>query len=182
MNAYSMRTALVAVALGGMLAASAAQAGETDFFNRFAGSFSGSGQVKRNASENANQVSCTLTGRPTASGISMSGQCGAFIFSKEISADLRYDAASGRYHGTYVGSSIGAAHLSGRRQGDSVVLTITWPQPVNGDTKATMTIRNSGNGRLGITITDKVAPGGPITNVTQLALARSGGGTKLVSE
>jgi len=113
-----------------------------------------------------------VTGRHSATGVSMSGKCGAFIFSKAISADIRYNAASGRYSGTYVGSAIGAAKLSGKRKGDSIVLTITWPRPVNGDTKATMTIRNSGNGNLAITVTDKIAPGGPSRHVTQLALAK----------
>ena len=53
------------------------------------------------------------------------------------------------------------------------MLTITWPQPVNGDTQATMTIRNSGNGQLGITVTDEVDPGGPSAQVTKLALNQS---------
>ena len=172
MKARLARTALSGLALGSMLAAGAAMAEEADFFNRFAGSFAGSGQVQRNAEEGYNEVQCTLTGQPSSSGISMSGQCGAFIFSKQISADIRYDPASDRYSGTYVGSSIGPASLSGRRQGDAVVLTITWPQPVNGDTKATMTIRNSGNGQLGISITDQVTPGGPTAQVTSIALAR----------
>jgi hypothetical protein len=172
MISRSTRTAIVGLALGGFLALSGAQAGESDFFNRFAGSFSGSGQVQRSANENPNNVQCTLTGQPRTDGISMSGKCGAFIFSKQIRADIRFDASSGRYTGTYVGSSIGTARLSGRRRGDAVVLTITWPQPVNGDNKATMTIRNSGNGQLAITVTDKLQPGGSAAAVTQLALAR----------
>ena len=118
-------------------------------------------------------MTCTLNGQPSANAVSMSGECGAFIFSKRISADLTFDPGSGRYSGTYVGSSIGPAGLSGKRSGDSVVLTITWPQPVNGDTKATMTIRNSGNGQLAITVTDEVEPGGPSAEVTQLALNQS---------
>ena len=65
------------------------------------------------------------------------------------------------------------ARLYGKRSGDAVILTITWPKPVNGDTKATMTIRNDGNGRLAITVTDKVAPGGPNAQVTRLALNQS---------
>ena len=146
---------------------------ERDFLSRFEGSFSGGGTVQRNAKEAPNQVTCTMTGRPSESTISMSGQCGAFIFSKQIGADLRFDAKSGRYHGTYTGSSIGPARLSGKRRGDSIVLTITWPQPVNGDTKATMTIRNSGNGTLAITVTDEIEPGGPKKAVTQIALNQS---------
>jgi hypothetical protein len=100
----------------------------------------------------------------------MSGQCGASIFSRQIRADISFNPSSGRYNGTYVGSSIGPARLSGRRHGSVIVLAITWPQPVNGDTKATMNIRNSGNGRLAITITDRAAAGGPIIEVTSLAL------------
>ena len=85
------------------------QAAEWDYLSRFAGSFSGGGLVQRNATERPNQVTCTLTGQPSETGVSMSGKCGAFIFSRTIRADIRYDAASGRYTGTYVGSAIGPA-------------------------------------------------------------------------
>ncbi len=99
----------------------------------------------------------------------MGGKCGAFIFSREISADIHYDPETGRYAGVYIGSSIGPARLSGRRVGDAIVLTITWPKPVNGDTSATMTIRNAGDGALIITVADQLHPGGPEAEVTRLA-------------
>jgi hypothetical protein len=164
------RGILIAFTVAASFASASSYAAEADFLNRFAGSFSGGGTVQRNASESPNQVTCTLIGQPSDTGVSMSGKCGAFIFSKAIRADIRYDAATGRYSGIYVGSSIGAARLSGKRSGNAVVLTITWPQPVNGDTKATMTIRNDGRGRLAITVTDELSPGGPKRAVTQLAL------------
>ena len=170
---FSPRVVVVAFALGALTMPGAAFSAEDEFLNRFEGSFSGTGLVQRNAQEDPSQVTCTLNGQPSANAVSMSGECGAFIFSKRISADLTFDPGSGRYSGTYVGSSIGPAGLSGKRSGDSVVLTITWPQPVNGDTKATMTIRNSGNGQLAITVTDEVEPGGPSADVTQLALNQS---------
>ena len=148
-------------------------AAEQDFLSRFEGSFSGGGTVQRNAKESPNQVTCTLTGQPSDSGDLDERTMRRLRSSREqISADLRFDAASGRYSGTYVGSSIGPAQLSGKRQGNAVVLTITWPQPVNGDTKATMTIRNSGNGQLAITVTDEIEPGGR-AKVTQIALNQS---------
>jgi hypothetical protein len=173
MRFLSRRSAAFVLALATASLAGASQAAEWDFLSRFEGSFSGSGLVQRNATEQPNQVTCTLTGQSSESSVSMSGQCGAFIFSRNISADIRFDAATGRYTGVYEGSAIGPARLSGKRKGDAIVLTITWPQPVNGDTKATMTIRNSGNGKLAITVTDQVTPGGPSAHVTQLALNQS---------
>ena len=172
MNRLSLPAAGFALALASV-SSIPAQAAEADFLERFAGSFSGGGLVQRNAEEAPNKVTCNMVGEPTATSLSMNGKCGAFIFSKRISADLTFDEASGRYSGTYVGSSIGAARLSGKRNGNSVVLTITWPKPVNGDTKATMTIRNSGNGSLAITVTDELEPGGARAKVTQLALNQS---------
>jgi hypothetical protein len=169
--------ALAPVAVAAALAAASyslpAAGEEADFLSRFSGSFSGGGTVQRNVEEGPNEVTCKLTGQASDTALSMSGKCGAFIFSKQIRADLQFDPASGRYNGTYQGSSVGTARLSGKRDGNSVVLTITWPQPVNGDTKATMTIRNSGNGQLAIVVTDEVSPGGPKAKVTQLALSQS---------
>lgn len=169
----SHRLAAAAIALSAALSSVPVKAAEADFLNRFSGSFEGGGTVQRSAEENANQVTCSFTGQSSATGVTMRGKCGAFIFSKDIQAELRFNPETGRYSGTYVGSSIGPAALNGKRNGDSVVLTITWPQPVNGDTKATMTIRNAGNGRLAITITDKLSPGGPSAAVTRIALSES---------
>jgi hypothetical protein len=172
MKSLSLGPACLGLILGVAFLIASAQADEADFLARFNGTFSGGGTVQRNAQEGPNKVTCSLIGQPTESGLSMNGACGAFIFSKQIRADLKFDEASGRYSGTYIGSSIGPARLSGKRNGNSVVLTITWPQPVNGDTKATMTIRNSGNGSLAITVTDEVSPGGPKAKVTQIALSQ----------
>ncbi len=147
-----------------------ASASEAEFFGRFAGSFSGSGEVRRNASSSPNEVTCTVTGQPSENRIAITGRCGVAMFSRQISADIRYDPATGRYSGVYVGAAVGPARLSGARHGDAVVLTITWPKPVNGDTNATMTIKNSGNRQLAITVTDEFQPGGAKAQVTQLAL------------
>jgi hypothetical protein len=115
-----------------------------------------------------------MNGNAGDNSLSMSGTCrAAVIFSRKISADLRYDPGSGRYTGTYLGSSIGPARLSGKRSGDAVNLTITWPKPVRGDTTAAMTIRNTGNGQLAITITDEVPAGGPSAQVSSISLKQS---------
>ena len=167
------RAAAVALAVAAASFALPTEAAEWDYLSRFAGSFAGGGTVQRNAEESPSQVTCQFVGQPSETGVSMTGKCGAFIFSKQIRADLSYDVATGRYSGFYIGSSIGPARLSGKRSGDAIVLTITWPQPVNGDTKATMTIRNSGNGSLAITVTDRLSPDGANAHVTQIALNQS---------
>jgi hypothetical protein len=173
MTALSHRLSACALAAGSLFFFVPAQAQEAEFLSRFAGSWSGSGLVARKEAENTNKVNCTMTGTPSENGVSMSGTCRAYlIFSRQIGADIQFDPASGRYTGTYTGSSIGPAALSGERNGDSVVMTITWPKPVRGDTTATMTITNPGNGQLSIVVTDEVEPGGPTAEVTSIALSR----------
>jgi hypothetical protein len=168
------RPAAHALALAALLSAPPALAQEAEFLSRFEGSFSGAGSVSRNETERPTNVRCTLNGDASQNRVSMSGTCrAAVIFSRRISAELRYDPGSGRYTGTYVGSSIGPAALSGRRSGDAVNLTITWPQPVRGDRQAYMTIRNPGNGQLAIIITDEVPAGGPRAQVSALSLRQS---------
>jgi hypothetical protein len=153
---------------------SPALAQEAEFLARFAGSWSGSGTAKRNADEDANRVRCTIQGSASSNALSLRGTCrAAVIFSRNFGADVEFDPGSGRYRGTYTGSKIGPAGLSGARRGDAVHLTITWPRPVNGDTTAQMSIRNSGDGRLHILVTDEVEPGGPVTETTNLALGRN---------
>ncbi len=172
MNLRTTRPA--ALALGALLLCAPAQAQESEFLQRFEGKFSGGGKVSRNEAEKATNVNCTMNGNVGDNSLSMSGTCrAAVIFSRKISADLRFDPSSGRYTGTYVGSSIGPARLSGKRSGDAVNLTITWPKPVRGDTTAAMTIRNTGNGQLGITIVDEVPAGGPKAQVSSISLKQS---------
>jgi hypothetical protein len=79
--------------------------------------------------------------------------------------------SSGNYTGTYTGSKIGPAALSGRRKGDSVILNVTWPKPVNGDTKATMIITSTPNG-FTFAVDDLNKPGGSQVRMTDIKLAR----------
>jgi hypothetical protein len=152
---------------------SSAQAAEADFLERFRGTWSGSGKVQREGNSQPRQVTCSVTGNPAENRISAQGNCRAFaIFSRPIGVDLTYDPSSGTYRGTYTGSRIGPARLTGRRQGDVVNLRIDWPRPVNGDTQASMTIRNEGQGRLRITVADNLTPSGPVQQTSEMVLAR----------
>lgn len=155
------------------LTLSPAQAAETDFLERFRGTWSGSGKVQREGNSQPRQVTCSVAGSPSENRISAQGNCRAFaIFSRPIGVDLAYDPRSGTYRGTYTGARIGPAKLSGRRQGDVVNLRIEWPRPVNGDTQAAMAIRNEGQGRLRISVADNLTPGVPVQQTSEIILAR----------
>jgi hypothetical protein len=165
-------TAAIAFALLGSVSAQAQGGGEASFLSRFEGNWSGAGHVKKDAQSDTWQVSCRMSGQPGVNRISIDGNCrAAVIVNRAIGAHLVYDPASGRYSGTYIGSVVGPARLSGQRVGDAVKLTITWPKLVNGDTKAAMTVHNAGNGQLRITVADNLVPGGPVQTTSEIRLA-----------
>ncbi len=164
---------LAAIGLAGVVAVAAsapASAGESSFLNRFKGSWTGAGTVTKDAL--SVRVNCKAVGQPGDNHIVVQGNCGIAIISRPMVADLTYNPASGRYSGTYVGAKVGPAHLSGERRGNVVELTITWPKPVNGDTKATLVIENAGSGSLRIMINDRPAPGAPMVRTSDLVLSQ----------
>jgi hypothetical protein len=155
------------------LTLSSVSAAETDFLERFRGSWSGSGKVQREGTSQPRQVTCSITGSPAENRISAQGTCRAvLIFTRSIGVNLAYDPRSGTYRGTYTGARIGPARLTGTRSGNAVNLMIEWPRPVNGDTQAAMVIRNDGQGTLRITVADNLTPGGPIQQTSEIILAR----------
>jgi hypothetical protein len=153
------------------IAASApASAAESSFLNRFKGNWTGAGTVTKDAL--SVRVSCKAVGQPGDNRIVVQGNCGVAIISRPMVADLTYDPASGRYSGTYIGAKVGPARLTGTRSGNVVKLTITYPKPVNGDTKATLVIENAGSGSLRIMINDRPAPGAPMERTSDLVLSQ----------
>lgn len=165
------RVALATLTFVGVFTAGSGQASEEEFLKNFGGSFAGAGGVRTAADSSPWNVKCKISGASTASTVSLDGSCtAAAIVTRKIGADLKVDS-SGAYTGTYTGSKIGPAALSGRRQGNSVVLNVTWPKPVNGDTKATMTITPTGNG-FTFAVDDLNRPGGSVVRMTDIKLAR----------
>jgi hypothetical protein len=149
------------------------QAAEGQFLERFRGNWFGSGKVQREGRSQPQQVTCSVTGSPAENRISAQGSCRAvLIFRRQISVDLSYDPSSGTYRGTYTGSRIGPARLTGSRSGNAVNLRIEWPRPVNGDTQAAMIIQNDGQGTLRITIADNLTSSGPIEQTSEIVLGR----------
>ena len=149
-----------------------ALAAEDTYLDRFKGGWNGSGKVQRGIDSSPWNVQCTFKGMsPETNHISIQGTCrAAIIIQREIGVELTYDPASGLYKGTYTGARVGPAQLSGTRSGDAVNLSITWPKPVNGDTRSSLTIRNGGGGTLRITVADNLTPGGPIQQTSDILL------------
>lgn len=165
---------LVLCLLSGGLRCAVAHADEQDFLNRFDGNWSGGGQVRRNAQSPIFNVTCTVAGDRAAIRMAIDGNCrGAIVVTREIGAKVRYDAATSTYSGTYVGARVGPAAIFGRRNGDRVNFTINWPKPVNGSTKAQMTIINDGNGTLRIQVISRPSPDGPATTLSNLVFNKS---------
>ncbi len=163
-----MKLLPASAALAVLLAASPVSASdEVDFSVHFTGAWEGSGTVIKD--EVPWHVSCRISGQPDANHILIAGDCSVAIISVRVSADLTYNPATNSYSGTYIGAKVGPAHLYGKRTGNTVHLAITWPKPVNGDTKARMTIVNSGSS-MRIVVDDNIAPGGPEMATSDLVL------------
>jgi hypothetical protein len=149
----------IGAAFAGILATAPSFAGEENYIARFSGSWAGKGTAVIDAQPIP--VTCKVSGGSVGSNrISVSGGCNAFIFGQPIAVDLTFDPATGVYRGTYIGDRVGPAKVTGKRHGNAVDFVITWPKPVNGDTRADMTIENAGSGVLRITVTDNQVPGG----------------------
>ncbi len=147
-----------------------AMADESDFLSRFEAQWAGGGKVLRRANESPWNVTCTMTQDQGRNAIDIGGNCRAAVFvNKQIGAKLTVDPGTGVYRGTYIGASEGPATLSGKRNGDTLTLTITWAEPINGDDTATMIISNPGDGTMRIRVTDKDGAGGPTVTTSDLS-------------
>ena len=152
-----------------------AQADEAAFLSRFDGRWSGGGSMKPTARAPNVPLDCSAKGDTGARTLSIGGKCSALILSRNLSADLKFDPATGRYSGTYFTEGDAApAALNGTRAGDALVLAVKWPKPVNGDSDATMIIRNEGQGKFSFTVRDAVEPGGATITTANFTLSREG--------
>jgi len=170
MRAMKNRMLLPAAVALGALAASPVLAAEEGFINRFDGVWGGGGMVIEDEDSGPTKVNCSLDGKGEGNEISVAGNCRAYaIFSRKVAVNVRYQPETDSYVGTYAGSPVGVARLAGKRRGDTVNLTMTWPKEVMGDTKASMSITNPGNGRVRVLVNDKVGEG-PVQPITDLSL------------
>ncbi|MHB2264969.1 hypothetical protein [Aliihoeflea sp. PC F10.4] len=163
-----MRRILHAAALGMVLSVPApAMASDADFLTSLAGEWSGGGEIRRNPDENPINVNCNLSSSADTRSVMMEGACtAAIIVSRRIGASLIVD--NGSYSGSYVGSTHGEADLSGSRSGDTVNLSVLWPEVGR---EATMTVSASGNTLQIVTIEERPDTGEQVVTA-QLSFQR----------
>lgn len=141
--------------------------------DRYTGSFDAEGVVADGPDAAPREVRCdfeVLQRQPNR--LALDGTCWAYlIFSRSVSADLSLNPQSGRMTGTYTGSKVGPARLTGQLAGPAIDLLINWPQPVNGHMTADLRIVSLGRDRLQILVTDDGENGVPRVT-TDLSLAR----------
>jgi hypothetical protein len=114
------------------LAASAGLAGPVATLEPFAGSFRGEGSVKRTAGDASESVRCRITSGLGEDGLSLdqSGSCAVPGQKVTIESRIVLDPASNRLTGSWTDPSDGsAATVSGRLEGDRMVLTIVGRDP-----------------------------------------------------
>jgi hypothetical protein len=147
----------------------------TTVLDRYVGSFAGSGTILEGPDANSHQVRCRFTAsRQGATDLSLRGTCRAhLIVSRSISVDLTWDPESGRVTGTYTGSRVGTAQLTGRQMGADLHLTITWPKPLYGDTTANLRVDSVDADRFRIVVMDRIGVNGLVRATTDLALLRN---------
>lgn len=147
---------------------------EPAVLERYAGIFSGSGTILEGPEATSHQVRCRFTIlHQGVTGLALQGTCWAYlIISRPISANLAWDARSGQVSGTYTGSRVGTARLTGRQTGADFDLSIEWPRPLYGDTRAQMKVASLDPNRFRIVVTDRIGVNGPVRATTDLTLLR----------
>ena len=145
-----------------------------EILDRYAGSFSGSGTILEGPEASSHRVRCSFTIlQQGATGLSLQGTCWAYlIVARSVSANLSWDPRSGQVTGTYIGSRVGTAQLSGRQVGTDFDLAIQWPKPLYGDTAAEMKVVSADPNRFRIVVTDRIGANGPVRATTDLTLLR----------
>jgi hypothetical protein len=151
----------------------AAAGDEAGFIERFIGKWSGGGPYKRTAGTPSVNVKCTIAGESSPNRIKVGGTCrAAIVITRKIAMDVTYDPASDSYRGTYKGEMEGLAQLSGKRKGDGVEFQVAWPEVLNGDRSASMTISSSGNGVMHLRMSDRTSADGPVAVMWDLTFRR----------
>lgn len=136
-----------------------ADTADTDLLNRLSGSWAGKGTLRDGPAAAPDAIECTLEAATNGGTLTISGQCSGAAKGAKMAGELRWSEGPGIYVGRLQGASLsGTRSLSGKRQGDSLILRIS------GDAQASnLAMQLSGENAVRLTVSDKA-------NVTLLDL------------
>lgn len=163
---------LIATATISVLLADTAVAGEAEFLKSLHGKWAGQGTVRLDIDSSPINVVCNLDSRATDTELSMTGRCkGMVVISGPIGADLKFNGA--QYTGSYLRPTGGRAGLAGIRTGNAINLNIHWPNLVNGDRSANLTLQKLGDNGMRLVTVDVDPTSGDRVVISEIHLSRN---------
>jgi hypothetical protein len=132
---------LAAVTTTGAHAVPSAVDSETTFLRSFDGQFAGTGRLER-VNGSGHTLTCKFKGASEVRRVVLDGHCStAIIFGTSMRIDIRYDAGTGRYSGSFRESMGTIAELVGSRAGETLSLAFTeTPESIRPNPPARLTI------------------------------------------
>jgi hypothetical protein len=148
-----------------------ALADEAGFLKSLGGAWSGKGTVLMRIGSSPLNVSCNFDNKAMGTSLAMAGTCrGLLVVRRTVSANMT--ATGARYHGTYRGPMGMTSTLSGRRDGQSIILAVRWARETNGDRSAQMTIERIGIDGMRLRTIDKDLKTGKTVVTSDIRLSR----------
>ncbi|MEZ2126807.1 MULTISPECIES: hypothetical protein [unclassified Sinorhizobium] len=163
---------LIATATIPVLLADTTMASEAEFLKSLHGKWTGQGMVRLDIDSSPINVVCNVDSRATDTELLMTGRCkGLIVISRPVGADLKFNGA--QYTGSYLRPTGGTAGLAGSRTGNAINLTIHWPNLVNGDRSADLTLQKLGNNGMRLVTVDVDPTSGDKVVISEIHLSRN---------
>lgn len=154
------------------LLADSAMASEAEFLRSLHGQWAGEGIVRLDIDSSPINIVCNLDSRANETELLMTGRCrGLIVMSGPVGADLKFNGA--QYTGSYLRPTGGRAGLAGTRTGNAINLTIHWPNLVNGDRRADLTLQKLGNNGMRLVTVDVDPTSGDKVVISEIRLSRN---------
>lgn len=155
----------------GLALALPAGASDAEFLNSLEGQYAGKGQVRLRTNRGPINVTCSFDSKATSASLSLNGKCRALVLvSRTVGAELVRTGTS--YRGSYIGGGSGPARLAGKRNGNTLNLTINWAKKINGDRRAQLSVAKAASGGLILTTTDRDPKSGRSVTTSKIVLQR----------
>lgn len=168
-----MRSRYLAALTGcmGLALAMPAGASDAEFLRSLEGQYAGKGQVRLRTDKDPINVTCSFQSKATPASFSLNGKCRALVLvSRAVGAELVRSGNS--YRGSYIGGGSGPARLAGKRNGNTLNLTINWAKKINGDRRAQLSVAKTDPHGLILTTTDRDPKSGKPVITSKIVLQR----------